>query len=133
MARTELPWMVAGRLVRPYALAVSLAALFQGLLIMTGSTTYGTSEWASIIAFSAFASTALLWVGWWAESTDLMQHGLLLSAGCFAARAAYVLLDSQAWMAAGFLACWSIASGGAFLLEATTGHKRWPRDGGGSE
>ena len=49
MARTELPWKFAGRLVRPYALAVSLAAGFHGMLIATGTTTYGTSDWASII------------------------------------------------------------------------------------
>lgn len=30
MARTELPWLILGRLVRPYALAVSLACEVEG-------------------------------------------------------------------------------------------------------
>jgi hypothetical protein len=112
-----------GRLVRPYAFAVSLSPAFGGILILTGNSYYGSGNWARVIAGAAFLATALLWVGWWRKSSTLMQHGLLLTAVVFASRAAYVVLTGESLWAAGYIACWSIASAGAWLLERTTGHE----------
>ena len=123
MGRTELPWLMWGRLVRPYAFAVSLSSAFGAMLILTGQSYYGSGIWARFIAGSAFLATFLLWAGWWRKSSHLMQNGLLLTAVVFAARAAYVVFTGESMWAAGYIAAWSVASAGAWLLERTTGHE----------
>lgn len=142
MAHTELPWLIAGRLVRPYALAVSLACLTLGALIITGQSRYGSGMWSGTLAVVAIAASVILWVGWWHSGLvgdALMRHGLLLSAGVFAARGAFMVLSGEP-IAGAFVACWAVASGGAYLLEATSGDDQrtaWTSrngaGGGGSE
>lgn len=126
MTRTELPWLIAGRLVRPYALAVSLACATLGALIVTGQSRYGTGYWSHTVALLSFTAAALLWAGWWHSGhlgNALMRHGLLLSAGVFAARGTFMILSGEP-IAGAFVACWAVASGGAYLLEATSGDDR---------
>lgn len=143
MGRTELPWLVFDRLVRPYALAVSLASGSLGVLIASDQSLYGVGRWSDTLAVIALLSTLLLWVGWWMgghRGDTLMRHGLLLTAGVFASRAVFMALTGSP-AAAAFMGSWALGSAGAYLLEATTGHdlhrSAWTTrngaEGGGSE
>lgn len=118
-ARTHLPWTLAGRRVRPYALAASLASATLAAVILTDSSVWGDpgDGWSLAVAGIAAASTVLLWVGFWARSNLLMRHGLLLSAAVFAARGAYIVLVSGNWWTGALSLCWTLSSGGAYLLE----------------
>lgn len=119
--RTVLPWLLLGRHVRPYALAVSIASFLLGVNIVTGSTVWGNSadHWSIAVAFAGFLASVLLWVGFWMMHPTWLAHGLLLSAAAFAARGAYIGLVGDNWLTAALSFSWTIASGGAYLLEAT--------------
>ena len=122
MGRTELPWLIAGRLMSPYALAVSIASGSLGVLILSGQSLYGVGRWSDLVAVIALAATALLWVGWWAgghRGDALMRHGLLLTAAAFAARASFMALTGSP-AAGALMFSWAVGSAGAFLLETTT-------------
>ena len=125
MGRTELPWLIAGRHVRPYAFAVSLATANLAAIILTNRSVWGTpgDAWSLVVAAVAIGSTVLLWAGFWLRHSALMEHGLLLSVAVFTARGVYIGLvgGSGAWWTAGLSFAWGIASGGAWLLERTTG------------
>lgn len=123
MARTELPWLLAGRVVRPYALAVSLASGNLAAVILSQRSVWGdpVDGWSVIVAGLAMMATVLLWAGFWGRSSTLMQHGLLLTAAIFAARGVYIGTAGGNWYTAGLSFCWTIASAGAYLLESTTG------------
>lgn len=123
MARTELPWLVLGRKVRPYAFAVSLATAILALTILTGSSVWGDGgdPWSLMAAALAALSTVLLWAGFWVPSNALMQHGLILSAVVFAVRGTYIGLVGDNWWTAALSWAWTVGSGGAWLLERTTG------------
>lgn len=127
MAQTELPWLVWGRKVRPYAFAVSLAAGVQGLILATGKSVWGAGDaWSWVMAGLALVSVAMLWWGWWGRDEGAMRHGLILTSCLFAGRAAYIATTAGSvtgWLAAGLLACWAVASAGAWLLEAS-----WDRE-----
>jgi hypothetical protein len=129
MARTELPWLLLGRMIRPYALAVSVATFALAAVILGGATVWGDDRdvWSVASAALAVAATGLLWVGWWARSNAVMEHGLILSAVVFAIRGTYIGILSGNWWTALLSWAWTIASGGAWLLERTTGA------GGGDE
>lgn len=123
MARTELPWLFLGRKVRPYSFAVSFATAILSLTILTGSSVWGDEHdtWSLIAASLAGLSTVLLWAGFWMPSSALMQHGLILSAVVFAVRGTYIGLVGENWWTAVLSYAWTVASGGAWLLERTTG------------
>jgi hypothetical protein len=127
VARTELPWLVWGRQVRPYALAVSLASANLFAVLATGKSAWATGDsWSWALATLAFLATVLLWVGWWTKRDTYMQHGLAMSAVVFAYRGAYIGLTTDTtagWMTAGLSLCWTVASVGAWLLESTTGDR----------
>lgn len=131
-ARTHLPWLVFGRRARPYALAVSLAAASLAGVILSNRSVWGNSGdvWSVAVAGTAAVAAALLWVGFWARSHLLMQHGLLLTAAVFAARGAYIALVGGSWATAALSWCWTVASAGAFLLESA-----WQQqdEGGGGD
>lgn len=130
MGNTELPWLYRGRHIRPYAFAVSLASATLFGLIASGETVWGDGNaWDGAVLTLAAASVLLLWLGFWKPSTALMQHGLMLSAVVFAVRGTYIGLVGGSWLTAMLSYCWTVASGGAWLLERTTGE----RIGGGSE
>lgn len=130
MGATELPWMFRGRHVRPYAFAVSLAAATMFGLIISGDSVWGSGDrWAGVVMVLSAGSVALLWLGFWRPSTALMQHGLMMTAIVFAVRGTYIGVSSGNWLTAMLSYCWTVASGGAWLLERTTGE----RIGGGGE
>lgn len=127
MAYTELPWIVAGRRIRPYALAVSLASAVVGFSLLVQHDGPGNildnSPHGLGLGISAIISSTLLWLGFWAKSSRWMQWGLLLTTGVFIARGVYIGLDTSFISQASLLSlCWGVASAGAYLLEVTTGH-----------
>lgn len=124
MGRTELPWLVAGRHVRPYAFAVSLAAATMFGLIISGDSVWGSGdEWAGAVLALSAGSVILLWLGFWKPSTRLMEHGLMMTAVVFAVRGTYIGVTYGNWLTAMLSYCWTVASGGAWLLERTTGER----------
>ena len=125
-ARTDgrtLPWRFLGRQVRPYSLAVSLACAVVVVSMLTES---GVGErldegWGHVIGAAALVTVGLLWAGWWARSKRLMDHGLLLSTAVWAAVATIVLTEGSSWPSGLLALAWSVASGGAWLLEVNDG------------
>jgi len=129
---TDLPWTILGRKVRPYALAVSLASLCVALTLLArgqdaGAALDGRTGPAIAIGAMAFIAFALLMGGWWLRGERMMRWGLLASAGVSGARAGFIFLSTSdvfavsAWLSA----CWVVASGGAYLLEASSrGYER---------
>lgn len=129
MTGTELRRRIAGRAVRPYALAVSLATLVIAAATVTnvavGKLLDGLP--GNLIAAMAVATVAALWWGWWARSDRWMTHGLLWSAGVWAAVGTVLTWEGGAWVSAALAWCWVIASAGAWLLEADDGRGRGGR------
>lgn len=128
MGRTELPWLLMGRHVRPFALAASMASFTLFLLIATEQSVWldATGRWEGAVAVLAAGSTFLLWAGWWVPSTQLMQHGLIMCAVVFAVRGTFIGLIGDNWLTAALSYCWTLGAGGAWLLERTTGMDRGP-------
>jgi hypothetical protein len=120
MTSTELPWTVAARKVRPYALAVSAASTVVAWAIVVHHDDAGRSLETGpgvLVGWAALAAALLLWGGWWGRSDRWMRAGLLASAGAFAARAAWILLGEPTSVAGWLSVAWCIASSGAWLLE----------------
>ncbi len=122
MTDTDLPWRLFGRLIRPYALAVSLATL---VIVWSIATEAAVGQLLNgppgrIVAAAAAAAVALLWAGWLARSDASMRWGLFWTTGVWAAVWMVLSLDIGFGSVSAMLAgCWAIASGGAWLLEAT--------------
>ena len=118
MTDTQLRHRIAGRAVRPYALAVSLATL--GILwatvanIAVGDLLDGAP--GDAIAAASAATVAALWWGWWSRADRWMRRGLLWSTYVWSAVGIVTLMDG-AWVSAWLAWCWVLASGGAWLLE----------------
>ena len=118
-----LPWTFLRRQIRPYAFAVSLACTVIVASMFTGA---GVGERldqgaGKAIGIAALAAAGLLWAGWWARSKRLMDHGLLLSTAVWAAVATIVLTEGSSWPSGLLALAWSVASGGAWLLEVNDG------------
>lgn len=122
MTDTELPWRIFGRLIRPYALAVSLAT---GIIAYACAASVAVGQLLDgppgrIVAAAAAAAVALLWAGWWARSDRLMRWGLFTTTGVWTAVWMVLSLDIGFGAVLPMLAgCWAVASGGAWLLETT--------------
>lgn len=125
MARTELPWLLWGRYVRPFSLASAIGSAAVAALICTSSTVWGDSRdvWSILIASVAALATVLLTVGFWANRSVPMQWGLALVAAVFAARGTYIGLQGS-WLTALLSWSWVVGAGGAHLLEATSADVR---------
>ena len=124
MARTELPWLLLGRKVRPFSFALSVATFILGAVILGGGSVWGGADpWSLMVAVLAWVATGLLWAGFWVPSSVLMQHGLMLAAMVFAARGAYIGMQPgvSTWWTAALSWSWTLAAGGSWLLERTTG------------
>lgn len=123
-----LPWRVLHRTVRPYALAVALAT---SVSVWSVSTDRAVGQlldgWpGAVIAAYGVVAVVLLWAGFWASRDGWMRAGLLASAGYWASVGAVVLLEPGVGLVSGWLAlCWTVASGGAWLLEKVD-HRREP-------
>lgn len=127
----DLPWAVFGRRVKPLALAASLA----NLSIVVGIPTIKFDNTPALIVMS-LAVVALLsfWVGWWCNTTRMVQVGLILTVGLFAARGAFAGLtfgwmDHEVWLSTS----WCVAAGGAFLLERRAPKSYQPEAYGGQQ
>lgn len=122
-----LPWRVLGRAVRPYALAVSLATTVSVWSVATNRAVGELLDGlpGAVIAAAGTVAVALLWLGFWARRDAWMRAGLLASAGYWAAVGSVVLLEPGVSLVSGWLAlCWTVASGGAWLLEKTDRRRR---------
>lgn len=111
----DLPWAVFGRRAKPLALAASIA----NLSVAVGITENPFTNIPYLIVTAlALAGLIAFWSGWWLNNGRLVQVGLILTVGLFAARAAYSglaegWLDHEVWLSFS----WVLAAAGAFLLE----------------
>jgi hypothetical protein len=129
MGRTELPWLLWGRHVRPLAFGLSLSCAALFLLIVTGGSVWGQFDpWSVMMAALAALACIALWVGFWVPgrgSTAIMQHGLMGCAVLFSARSTYIVIQGDytvsAWLTASLGATFAVMAGGSWLLERTTG------------
>lgn len=119
MTDTNLPWRIFGRLIRPYAFAVSLATLTALWSLATESAVGELLDQGPghVVAAASALSIALLWAGWWARSDRLMRAGLIWTTGVWASVGTVLALDIGAQPSMWLAWCWAIASGGAWLLE----------------
>ena len=119
MTETTLRRRIAGRAIRPYALAVSLATAVIAVAVLTDQAVGKLLDaWpGTIVGLMAVATVLMLWVGWWARDDRLMARGLLWSSGVWAGVATVLTVEGGAWVSACLAACWCLASGGAWLLE----------------
>ncbi len=136
LADTNLPWLVLGRKVRPYAFAVTFICMVLTIALLVTGDDAGrildnddpASKYNLIgysVGITAFFAGVFLLSGWWFRSDRLMRWGLLTSAAMFAARSAFLFMDLgwrhvPAWISLGLV----LASGGAWLLERTAVHAR---------
>ena len=122
-----LPWRVLDRAVRPYVLAVSLATTVSVWSVATNRAVGELLDGlpGAVIAAAGTVAVLLLWLGFWARRDAWMRHGLLLSAGYWAAVGSVVITEPGVGLTSGWLAwCWMVASGGAWLLEKTDRRRR---------
>ena len=115
-----LPWRILRRTVKPYALAVSLSTFVVSYAIITGQAIGQLlNEFpGQLVGVAGFAAVMLLWVGWWCQRDDWMAHGLFITVGVWTGVWAVVIYDTEWNNVSGWLAfAWSVASGGAWLLE----------------
>jgi len=119
MTDTTLRRRVAGRAIRPCALAVSLATAVIAYAT-AGNIAVGEllDDWPGhIISIMAIIAVVMLWGGWWGRSDTWMTRGLLWSAGVWAGVGTVLTIETGAWVSAALAWCWCVASGGAWLLE----------------
>jgi hypothetical protein len=124
VARTELPWLLWDRLVRPFPFAASLANALLAANIVSGQSVFGDTAdlWSTTTAAAAMLAAMLLWAGWWLRSSALMQAGLAATVIVSVFRSTYIGLGTGGWLTAGISYAWGLAAAGAWLLERTTGH-----------
>jgi hypothetical protein len=125
---TELPWLFAGRRVKPLGVAAILWCV--GATVGPWSTGPGAAfdydsalGWVESVA--SVATLLLLLVAWLIHWQRGVEIALLLTCAVFAGRAMLALLSvgvvhPATWIAAGCAA----GAGGAYLLER--GERRWP-------
>ena len=120
MSSTDLPWLVFGRKVRPYALWLSIATATSAWSLLTHRAVGASLDGAAglIIGLAAAAAVVVLWVGYLARIDQLMRSGLLLAAGSWLAIGVFLALEGASPVSAILAFCWSGASAGAYLLEA---------------
>ncbi len=120
MSDTHLSWLLWGRKVRPYALAVSIATAVIAWACLAGIAVGKLLDGPTgiIVGTAAVVTVAALWWGWLAKSEAWMHRGLIWSAGVWAAIATILAIDVGPINVNTLLAAaWVIASGGAWLLE----------------
>lgn len=120
MSSTDLPWLVFGRKVRPYALWLSIATATSAWSLLThravGESLDGLA--GVVIGICALAAVIVLWVGYLARLDQLMRSGLLLAAGSWFAIGVFLGLEAVSPVSTILALCWAGASAGAYLLEA---------------
>lgn len=126
---TFLRSRILGRVIRPYALTVSLATAVVTWAILTDRAVGKQLDYwpGHLIGVMGVITVLLLWGGWWSRNEGWMMHGLLLSTGVWAGVGTVLALEG-AGIVSGLLAwCWVIASGGAWLLEVDEARRRGVR------
>lgn len=122
-----LPWRIAMRTVKPYAFAVSFATFIVSYAIVTQQAIGHLLDTfpGQLIGVAGFASVLLLWAGWWGQREDWMTHGLFVTVGVWSSVWAIVMYDTSVTNVSGWMAfAWSMASGGAWLLEVLDRDRR---------
>lgn len=115
MARTELPWLLLGRQVRPVALVVAVAtATIAWALLDPRQTPTGAPAqlgWpipSVALGVAAAVAAGLLCWGWWARAEWAHTVGLWLAGGVWAARTCFLVGQFGAWSQSATLsACWA--------------------------
>ena len=120
MSSTDLPWLIFGRKVRPYALWLSIATATSAWSLLTHRAVGASLDGVAglIIGIVATAAVVVLWVGYLAKLDQLMSSGLLLATGSWVAIGAFVAMEGASPVSAILAFCWAGASAGAYLLEA---------------
>lgn len=128
MTNTNLPWLIFGRQLRPYALAVSLSAALVSYAAVAGVVPGSLLSGAPgrVVSTVGWMAVGMLWAGWWARSEKLMRWGLFWTTGVWATVTALLLADVGPTLNTALAGCWVVASGGAWLLEVSDG--RGPRE-----
>ena len=123
----KLPWLIGGRRIRPFAFGVSCATLVMAWSLLwkgvddAGLVFHDGSVEGLLVGLTAAIATFLLWLAFFLVSTPLLKHGLLMAAGVFAARAAFLFLDSGISLTSAWISvCTVIMAAGAYLLEVAT-------------
>lgn len=119
-----LPWIVAGRTVRPFAFALMLSCLvvFTGLVFRdTVGDVFDPGTLAGkIMAATAAVAVVFLTAGFWTRSEWAMRTGMLAAFGLWSATFVGLSLDIGWWTSSALLAgCWAVAAAGAWLLEVS--------------
>lgn len=131
MTSTELPWRIRDRALRPFAFAVSLATAVLAAAIATNTAVGSLLDGAPghIVGLAAGAAVIALWAGWWSSNDHWMRLGLFLTTGVWSAAATILAIDIGVInVNTALSACWALAAGGAWLLEAA--NPRRPRGPG---
>lgn len=121
MSSTDLPWRLRGRALRPYAFAVSLATAVTMWSVFTRSAVGQLLDGlpGQLVGVAALFSVLSLWVGFWFRSDNIMRLGLLWTTGVWTTISTILFIDVGATPSTLLAGCWAVASGGAWLLEAT--------------
>lgn len=121
MPSTDLKYRFLGRrLIKPFSLAVSLSMLVL-VWMMVGNLAVGTvlDYWQGDLAGGAAGvASFLLIVGWWVQSVKMLEHGLLVATGVWAAVLGALAIELGVVNPNVMLSfCWLVAAGGSWLLE----------------
>lgn len=116
MTRTELPWTIFHRGIRPVALGLSLATFVVlsswVFHIKVVDIAFDTNIVGVVIGSIAGLSTLFAWFGWWLRNETFMRVQLITAAGVFTGIWAANISELLAL-------CLAIIAGGSYLLEAT--------------
>lgn len=120
VSSTDLPWLVFGRKVRPYALWLSMATATVAWSLLTHRAVGAALDGVAGIVIGCVAATAvaLLWVGYLVKRDGWMRTGLLAAAGAWFAVGVFLALEGVSPVSAILAFCWAGASAGAYLPEA---------------
>ena len=117
---TSLTYKICGRLIRPYALALtaSLLSLWLVSVAHVEALPQMHSGHGHALGWFAFAVAGVLIAGWVAHDDRIMRLGLLLSTSVWGVVAfvSSVVVGPLSIFAL-ISGCWVLASGGAWLLE----------------
>lgn len=129
MTRAELPFLVFGRLAKPFHLAVVLATLtIADVNLRQNSTSFSTTIWGDIVGAVAAVAVLLLVAGWWFRKDRWADEGLLLATGVWTARATAYWLEGLGWLGVMLSTAWVVGTFGAWLLESYD--HRWRHERG---
>lgn len=121
----ELDILFLGRPVRPFHLAVTIATGVVGYTNTFDPTSamIGPQGVGFYLGVVALLCSTLLCVGWWGRNDWCAEWGLLLAAGVWMTRMAYIALTEGSSIYGTEVAAillslaWAVGAGGAYMLE----------------